>query len=79
MNTVVDFAVLTAIITGVVQGVKIALGDRFSQFMPLVADVLGVAAAIFFIDSTPSSIATGLLAGLAASGLYSQVRTAAGK
>jgi len=78
MNTFIDSAALTAVVAALVQSVKIAVGDGYNRFLPLLADVLGVVAGILFLGGGMEGALLGLMVGLSASGLYSQGRTISG-
>lgn len=67
-------AVLTAITTGIVQVVKTA-EVLPSRFLPVMSLVTGVVVVLINNPLNGESILQGLLVGLAASGLYSQVKT----
>lgn len=75
---VYSVAALAGIVSGVVQAVKPAVGG-LSRFLPLLALGLGVALSYLTFGVSAVDTVTGLVIGLTASGLYSQVKTAVGK
>lgn len=72
-------AIITAIVIGLVQAAK-QLGLP-TKYAPLTAIVLGVACTMVaaFFTASAGIIFTGLVIGLSACGLYSGVKTTAGK
>ncbi len=70
---------ITPITVGITQGAKIVIGKALDvdRFAPVIALTAGVGASFTFPPamSTSNEFAAGILAGLAASGLYSATKT----
>lgn len=75
--TLVASSGLVVVIVGVVEAIKRAL-NLDSRFAPLLAIALGIGALGSLDGFSTVAIFEGIVAGLAASGLYSGVKTTAG-
>jgi len=64
-----EFSIMVAVITGVVEVIKRATGLS-TRYIPLLAVVLGVVYAVVFGDLSTDVAFQGLIAGLSSVGLY---------
>lgn len=80
MGTEITVTLFVGLTTALTQAIKLVVPDRFRKFMPITSIVIGIGLVVFFSeDSLRMAILSGLVVGLTASGLFSGVKSLAGK
>ena len=63
------------VISGVIQAFKIAFGDQFSKIAPITSLLFGITLNVGMNGISAESAIIGIVYGLAASGLYAQIKS----
>jgi multidrug transporter EmrE-like cation transporter len=76
----IDIILLAAVVTGVTQAVKLALGEKVKRFIPLIAIAigLGISSLLFMYADMTTVIVRGIVLGLGATGLFENLNKVEG-